>query len=518
MRGRNLQRGKHSRRIGAAREVATVGNEPTLVVDEFDATSDAFSRAALGLLRRKSAPLAVAVFSTVFTGDARRVPRPVLHQHVRDALALLTDRGRNVPDHDDPIALCAQWVQHGWVYSRPAEVQAGEDVYELTSDALDAMRVIRDLAKPQTVNSTRIQQVLTMVAEAAQVASGDVDTRIAHLERQIAEQTAELTRLKEGGVVAVAGDDEMVARYEQIAHEWASIPADFRRVREAIEATLRDLRESLIAGTVPGVAVHDAHASLDRVFDDTPEGRAFKGVQHLLFNDPAHLRDLRRHAGVILGHDFAEALTDGERRGFADVDTLFSDNIDMVLSAARQVTSEIAGITTRHTRASPRTNIIEAIRQAREALMAYAPRRLPAGALPMLSRAQIRPVKHTLHDPDTAPPPPDLSEYSASTAKPLDMAALARWGGPHVTRLVEHIDLLTAIDDAPVTLARAWTESPHDLRRAVEITGYLALAARMPNARHDDLGRTEVVTTVRPDGTTLDWQVPLITFTPREEP
>ena len=480
------------------------------VATDYAAMVEAFAQPALALLHRQWAPFVVTVFETAFAGDETAVLQSQLRRHLEAVMHELSMHGVGVPDRS-PVELCAQWVRDGWLISAPHGDQ--EEVYELTAASLDALRIVAELARPQTVNSSRVQQILVLVEQAAQLATGDRDTRIAYLEREIAALQTELDRLLGGGEVEVGTYSEMADRYDQISRELGSLPADFRRVRELIETARKEMAARVMAGEGPvGEALLDALTKATGVLEETPEGRAFTGVRDLLQRDATHLRDLRRHAQLILDHEFAEALDAAERRDFADVGAVFNSNIEMVMGATRSLSTSVQDVTARHTRGGSPRELTDAIRVARTALLGHHGDRV-AGVVRLI-RADITSVTRGLYDPDTAPPPRALDDFSGSTAVPMSRDELARWGGPHMLRLAEHIDLVLAVEDGPVPLSRIWRESAEDLRRAVELSGYLALAVRHEAARFHRTA-TETVRTTRPDGTGLDWEIPLVEFARR---
>lgn len=474
---------------------------------EYAAILDAFAQPALSLLHRSSAAFVVTVFETGFAGEKKVTSQPRLRRHVQTVLDELGSGGVDVTDRA-PAELCTQWVRDGWLISAPRG--DGDDVFELTAAALDALRMVAELARPLTVNPSRVQQILALVEQAAQRASGDRDARIVYLENEILRLQGELDRLRSGEDVEVGSYGEMADRYDQITRELGSLPADFRRVRELIESARRDMSSRVLAGegTIGG-ALREALTRATGVLDETAEGRAFIGVRDLLQRDASRLRDLRRNAQLVLAHEFADALEAGERREFADVAAVFNSNIEMVMGATRELSTSVQDVTARHVRGGSSREVSVVLREARVALTRYAGERV--GGMTSLARVEIVGVTRGLYDPDLAPPPRPLEDFAVSSAVPSSRQDLARWGGPHMVRLARHVDLMVAVEGGPVPLSLVWRESSEDLRRAVEISGYLTLAARLPGSTFFR-SRTEVITTTRPDGTSLNWEVPLVEF------
>lgn len=477
---------------------------------EYAAITEAFNQPALALLNRPTAPFVVTVFRTGFTSDRHGSPQPQFRRHVAAVIEALGWRGIPAKERD-PLELCGEWVRVGWLGTDTGP--DGEDVYLPSAAALDALRIIEDLARPQTVNSSRVQHILDLVEQAALLATGDRDSRMAHLEREITLKTAEFERLRDGGDAQVGSYSDMADRYDVITRELRSLPADFRRVQELIETARRDMAAEIITGGAsPGQVLRDALSKAISVLDETPEGHAFTAVRDLLQGNQATMRDLQRNASTILKHEFAAALAPAELRGFADVTSVFNDNIDMVMDSTRSFSASIQGVTSSHLRGHTRREVAAAITAARAALLRHRANRVPG--LPLLARAEIQALTQGMFDPDLAPPPRTIADFEASTATPMSREELAKWGGPRMVRLIEHIDAVTAQSQVPVPLSQLWDEAPEDLRRSVEISGYLTLAARHPDSDFV-ADATEKITAVRPDGSLLTWEVPLVRFATR---
>jgi hypothetical protein len=491
---------------GASVRLGDVGDPAT----EFAAMSAAFDRPALALLNRKWAPLVSAVFTQLFPSGTRTLPQVKFRRRLGDIMEVLASRGVDLPDRE-PLALCNQWIGDGWLMAPPPDA-SGEDVYELTAASLDALRIITDLSKPQRVNSSRVQRILDLCAETARLASGDKGERITFLENSIATMQAELDNLLEGGEVEVGTLDDLTDRYDLIAREVRSLPADFRRLREHIETVHKEMSAHLLDGEEGpvGLVLATGLSRASAVLSETAEGRSFVAVKDLLDRDPTHLRDLQQNARTILGHEFSEALTAAERRGFADVTSVFNNNIEMVMGAFRGLTSSVDDVTSRNVRGSSDRELSGLLRSARRALMEHRGDRIPS--VTRLTKADINSIAQSFFDPDTAPPPQLLDDFAESEATPMSAEELAKWGGPHMALLLDHITGTLATAEDSVPLSRIWATSPESLRRAVELSGYLTWAVRMGGTFRPNV--TETIQAKRPDGSTLDWVVPLVEFSP----
>lgn len=112
-----------------------------------------------------------------------------------------------------------------------------------------------------------------------------------------------------------------------------------------------------------------------------------------------------------------------------------------------------------------------------------------------------------LNDPRPIDAPRSLADAPKSTAEPLTVEYLRRWGGPHGQAVADHVLGLLATGRDRVTLAEAWEAAPPDMRRSVELLGYFAHSKRSPS----HLAGTDLITVTEGDGART-FRVPRIWF------
>jgi len=242
------------------------------------------------------------------------------------------------------------------------------------------------------------------------------------------------------------------------------------------------------------------------ITNDTPEGRAFMGVADLI-RDDATIGTLRTNVARIMASPVAELFTETERVMFANIASAFVSNVDLVLQGPRALSQLVAGRLFSHVTArGDRGGLAESIRAARTALLSHAGL-VPAEAVPTLGPVRVPGSSLRLNDPRPVDPPRSLADAPNSTAEPLTVEYLRRWGGPHGQAVADHVLGLLAAGRERVTLAEAWEAAPQHMQRSVELLGYFAHATR--SASHP--ARTDLITVTEGDGART-FRVPRIWF------
>jgi hypothetical protein len=209
------------------------------VIAELVRVRDAFTKPRLRLLDRKWAPLVLAVFRTSFIRDQRAIPADRLHQQVDNYLDELRLGGELVPDGPGR-SLCMQWLGHNWLIR--ALDDDGAEHYSLTSHALEALDLVQSLTRDRSlISESHIHTILDVVRRVATEANPDRQSRLARLDAQIAELTAERDRIAAGGEIAAASDDQMLDGYTNLLSLIGQLPSDFKRVEEAVTGMHRQI-------------------------------------------------------------------------------------------------------------------------------------------------------------------------------------------------------------------------------------------------------------------------------------
>ncbi len=338
-------------------------------------------------------------------------------------------------------------------------------------------------------------------------AEPDPEVQVRRLDAQIAELQAERDRLVRGEVVEAVDDARMRDGYTNISDLIRQLPSDFKRVEEAVATMHRSIVEDFRQEVRPiGEILDDYLARTDDLMQATPEGRAFEGAFELLRDDALLVR-LRDDIAVILAHPFAESLGAGERRAFRNTVSILRQGIEDVLAQRRQLTATLRDQIVAHDVVRDRE--LEAVlRSVNRGLAAWidsgtARDRVPLGLLP--ATAEVGTLRERLHDPDNDAVPPPIEEPDDDVFEELDVESLRRHGGPLLAEL--RAALGSASDSAS-----AFHALPPEQRRPVELFGL----AHLLTGNDDFETAAHVVPhrTVRPDGETVTFHMPVAALTP----
>lgn len=458
----------------------------------------------LKLLDRKSARIALPVFAALFPENAEPIPTERLHTRVDALLDELRATGHDAP-RSTGKQLAAQWVQERWLYRDPGK---GEETYRLTGDAEQALDYVTRASRTTlNVSVSRIETMRRVVAEAALAAHPDREERMRRLGEEIARLTAEYERLQEGGELQAVSDDELVEQFANVLRELEGLPADFRRVEEAVRNVHRDVGKRFREEDAPVREVIDYYLDQSRqLLTATPEGRAFNGALELL-RQPDWLRRLRDDLETILSHPVADALLPEENREMRSAVSVINRGIDAVLVERHRATATLTEHIQNydHVRNKELDLVLRGIDSELRAWMQHAKARAHVDVDLLPAPLEVDVLKLNTFDPDSEKAPEPLQDVSALMPAPPDLDEIRRQGGPRLddlrTRLSEE---LTAggIDSA----ARLFNDLPDELKRPVEVLGLLHLLAGM--GADIDLAAREPVRTVRPDGSTRTLSMP----------
>lgn len=266
--------------------------------------------AALRLLRADLVAPAAALLTAHLGAPGSRISADELHERLDADLDELRD-------HFDlgaksAKAFCDDWRGAGLLIRRPAPDARGE-TYELSPEARDAVRVLDQLAAPQTtITESRLVAVMAAVHRLAVDTDTDVGTRLAALTQERDRIDAEIQRLSTGDV-DVLDERRATERMNDILLQVQGLPADFARVRARFDELNHDLRARILnEDAVPGDVLDDIFRGVDLI-ESSDEGRTFSGFSSLL-REPERSSQLDFDISAILDRDFAGTLDPSARR------------------------------------------------------------------------------------------------------------------------------------------------------------------------------------------------------------
>ncbi len=451
----------------------------------------------------------LAVFTSAFSRELPAVPDAEFHEYVNHALDVLRDAGEAGLPSASGRSLCLAWMQDGWLDKELA--LDGRAVYRPSASAQTVLDWLASQSRRRMVSAPRVNRIFDTVAELAALSDPDREALIEEKRAKAEQLLQEASELEAGGALPLGTEDELIQLASVVAEAMGEIPSDFRRVGQQFTAAQRRIREHMLTGSISaGEVMSSVTSAAKQITSDTAEGRAFMGVAELI-RDDATIGALRSNVARIMASPVAELFTETERVMFANIASAFVANVDLVLQGPRALSQIVAGRLAAHVTApGDRGGIDEAIRLARAALVAHRGP-LPQAALPMLGPVRVPGSSVRLHDPRPVDAPRPLADAPPSTAQPLTVEYLRRWGGPHGQAVAEHVLGLLAGGRDRVSLAEAWEAAPADLRRSVELLGYFAHTSR--DVMHSPA--SDVITVTEGDGTRT-FLVPRIWFVQHE--
>lgn len=262
------------------------------------------------LLASDNAPLVLAMLRGSLYEQERTLPASVLLEKVRRDLEELRASGEDLPQ--TPQAYIATWLSEGYL-SRSFPPGAGEEEYELTSDAVDAIRLVAGMERTQfAANESRLSMVLSAMSRLAEETDTDKFRRLDRLNAEMDRIQKEIDDIN-AGQYRVLPRETALEQTREIIRISDELTADFRKVRDEFEHLNRDLREKIMdTEGSRGTVLDSLFAGIDLI-SESDAGRTFTAFWRLL-TDPEQSALLEESLDSILSRDFASALTPQERR------------------------------------------------------------------------------------------------------------------------------------------------------------------------------------------------------------
>lgn len=493
------------------------------VVGEHDRARRAFERETLKLLRKKHAPVILAIFMTTFSPERTVFAADQFHTLVESQLSELRAAGRadfDTLEGRSARAICWQWAEDKWLLlssDNPDKVEQ----YSLTSHAQEAIDYVHRLARDRSVfGQSRIRTIVDAARRSAEAASPDPAARIARIDAEIAELTAERERLAAGGELVQASVDDVHEDYLNIRDLLDQVPADFLRLSEHFKSIHHTLIEEFSQEDARVGQVLDRYLERSKqMMAESLEGRAFNGAVELL-RDEAMVLQLRRDLDAIVSHPFGDSLSISDAAEFRNAVSGIRRGINTVLEQRRRVSATLRTHITSHDPLRDR-ELDNLLRRARTELAGWVAETGPRARVPLdlgLAGLDIGNIRTRFYNPADHAPPPPLVDTSSDAQPPPTLDELRRTGGPSMAALRTHLlEQLQAAGGQTASAGSIFGALPEGMRRPVEVLGILQLAAAAGALSTDTTtGQkhpTEVYITVRNDGTQRTLDVPLIELT-----
>lgn len=460
----------------------------------------AFKNPMLDLLHGTYAPFVVTMLALVFTAQRPQVPVADAHAEIDAALGRLRSAGYG-EEGNAPIPvgsardLCRGWVRSGWL---KRHVHEDVEVYQVSAHGVGALEVAGRVGGARTrVSESRVRTLLDAVEELAQDADPDVLSRIARLDAEIKERTAEIKRLDSTGAVEPVSDDQLLEEAENVLHLARELPADFARVVESIKQVQRDVVTDLRQDVRPtGEVLREYLARGKDIMESTREGRAFAGALALI-GRAEHIDQLAANLRMILGHPFAGQLPAAQRRELHEIARRIEQGVREVLHAQQQASHVITTQIRNHDPLRDREvdGLLRDVMSGFQQWMPTSRHKQPVAPMRRLPAADVGHLRQKVDGLRPPAPPTPLEAWEMGAVPDDDSRA---WGGPHYADLEQHLTSRPRGDDGTVDVGAAFRSAPERLRRPVDLLGLLELAHRHGMV---ETGQVVTVEAVRPDGT-----------------
>ena len=454
----------------------------------------------------QGASWSVAFLGAEFTATKQRVPLEVFHADLADFMKELRGEHLSLNEAWQASHYADSWVRSQFL-ARP--MVEGKFFYEPTASTARVLALLETLTGHRTnLNSSRLSTLLTSIETLSYQSDPNPETRIAALEAEIAERRREIGLLRTGVSPVVLSDDSAVAATRSILDLAASLPADFKRMRDGVELMLHTIRQEIMESSMTkGVAMGQVFAG-DKALRSTAEGETFQGFTEFL-NDPVQQARFRQSVNEVLERDFTDQLSSGERANLA--------------SLVREMRRQAADVHAIYGRLSESLHAYVQSAEFRESVQlrrAIHTAEQAVACAPLGSRTAVvdpllfAPAFETLaglgiFDPADHVPPPKLADPPALSD--ADIQRTPATAAPNMEALHAAIELARQSRNGSATLAEVYATLPGDLQHLNSIRGLIMTARNSGNSI--DANSSQTLTFNQIDGTARTAEVPLFTFT-----
>ena len=260
------------------------------------------------LLSADNAPVVVALLQAHLLDKDRKLPASLLVERLGRHLEQLRAEGWDLPQAAS--AYLADWLSAGWL---ERSYGGGEEEYELTAPAIQAIRFVQGLSAQRAVaTESRLAVVIQQLVQLADQTESDPEARIGQLLRERERLDAEIAQVRAGRLETLA-KDRALERLREILALADELASDFRRVRDEFRGLNRELRERIVESDGNrGEVLEAVFAGVDLIAD-SEAGRTFKAFWRLL-TDPRQSTELEAAMEALMTRDFVGRLERSERR------------------------------------------------------------------------------------------------------------------------------------------------------------------------------------------------------------
>ena len=250
------------------------------------------------------------MLQSLFMDADKALPSSVLQERLVRDIESLRSAGEELPQA--PQAYVAEWLSQGWL-TRRFPSGASEEEYELSAEAMTALRFVTGLLTPRTAaTESRLSVVIHQLSRLAEETNTNPEARIAALRAERDRIDKAIEEVERGGVKALP-PDRAIERAREVIALAQELAADFRSVRDEFERLNRGLRQSLMENEGSrGDVLEQLFAGVDLI-GESDAGRTFNAFWRLL-TDSEQAATLRESLDEVTGRPFARQLESHERK------------------------------------------------------------------------------------------------------------------------------------------------------------------------------------------------------------
>lgn len=290
------------------------------------------------LLAATNGPTILALFRTVFGPEPQRLGASILLERLRRELEDLILAGNFALDRT-PQSYLRDWVGDGWL-ARRLLPGSSEEEYELTAEAIGALRHVEELHHPRnTATESRLATVFHRAQELAEKTDPDPIRRVQSLDAQIRVLEAQRERLLRGDLPELDPQSALESLRDLLSLV-ADLPQDFRRVRGEFERLNASLRYSLVHQEGSRADVLQALFDGADVIAESPAGRTFAAFWEYLMDPGAQAR-FSEAVGQLLTRDFTKELHRRDLRALEGLLSRLLQEAEEVQGTHRQMSQSL---------------------------------------------------------------------------------------------------------------------------------------------------------------------------------
>lgn len=457
------------------------------------------------LLAALKAPVVIALLQALYLDGTKALPSSVLHERLGRDIDQLRGTGEELPLA--PQGYVAEWLSQGWL-TRRFPVGASEEEYELSADALSAIRFITGVLKPRTTaTESRLSLVIQQLARLADDTDTNPASRLEALRTERDRIDRAIVEVESKGVRVLPADRALERAREVIALA-EELTGDFRSVRDEFDKLNRGLRQSLMENEGSrGEVLEALFAGVDLI-GESDAGRTFNAFWRLL-TDNEQAQTLVESLDAVTSRPFARDLEPRERKFLFGLTAALLDEGSSVHDVLQNFARSLKSFVQSREYLEQRRlhSLLKEATQAAFAVKDDVRANQPVGYSLMLTSSRIRSVSQwALYDPTARVTDSTMNEAELSELDLETVSDLVRQSEIDFRTLKQHVRFMLE-QQSQVSVGDLLNKFPAE-QGLGSVVGYVALGAKHGEVTLD----SEVVMWGAGPETTRRAKVPAIYF------